>query len=71
VRTTNKGVLPFFGAKNFEFLEIYGVSAKGGGGLSHCGQGRSNFVRTFFMESAAKKNILGKRSKKNVLLAQI
>jgi len=46
-----------FGAKNFRFFEIYGVSARSRGevGLSQCGQeGRGSvfrdFVRTSFMD---------------------
>jgi len=48
-----------FGSKNFEFFDIYGVSARtGGGGLSQCGyfsdkvEGSMfrDFVRTSFMD---------------------
>jgi len=56
-----------FGVKNFEFFEIYGVSARtrGEGGLSHCGHfadngGRGsifrNFVRTSFMDGLLHKS---------------
>jgi len=48
-----KGILrirtsALFGAKNFRFFKIYGMSARigGGGDLSQCGQGRGvNFSR--------------------------
>jgi len=59
-----------FGAKNFEFFEIYGVSARTRGrGLSQCGhfsdkgEGGSifrNFVRTSFMDDPLRQWIYTK-----------
>jgi len=59
LRTREEGVLQMrtsalFGAKTFEFFEIYGVSARiRGRGFVQCGQGVSifrDFVRMSFMD---------------------